>query len=147
MVSGYDHARLLPFGQTFGGHFESDGRLQGDEDIQTVDCDSSTNTCSIKVPAPGFALVFLTDDAFSDSAGGGSPTTFSTSAFTKTVNTATVDSEVLATSNGRRHRKHILGSTSKGSMNGAIGVSQALPRVAILGAMIVGALIVGRAIV
>ncbi|KAF8994923.1 hypothetical protein BDQ17DRAFT_1430785 [Cyathus striatus] len=38
-------------GQTFGENFGSDGRLQGSEDITTVQCDSSTNTCSIKVPA------------------------------------------------------------------------------------------------
>ncbi|KAJ7196712.1 hypothetical protein GGX14DRAFT_574781 [Mycena pura] len=41
---------------TFGGFFESDGRLMGQEDIKTVQCDTSAQTCSVKVPAPGFLL-------------------------------------------------------------------------------------------
>lgn len=72
--------------QTFGGNFESDGRPMGDEDIQTVNCDTTAQTCTVKVPAPGFALVFLTDDAATQDAGAPSAT-FSTSAYTKSHNT------------------------------------------------------------
>ncbi|KAJ7833569.1 hypothetical protein B0H13DRAFT_1914506 [Mycena leptocephala] len=49
-------------GQTFGGNFESDGRSTGTLDIKTVQCDMTAQTCTIEVPTPGFALVFLTDD-------------------------------------------------------------------------------------
>jgi hypothetical protein len=67
---------------------ESDGRPTGTEDIQTATCTSGT--CAIKVPAPGFALVFLTDQALSDSTGPGgaaSVATYSTSVFTKVTKT------------------------------------------------------------
>ncbi|KAJ7671734.1 hypothetical protein B0H17DRAFT_1162094 [Mycena rosella] len=102
-------------GQTFGGNFESDGRPMGTEDIQTVACDTGAQTCTIDVPAPGFALVFLTDAAFTETAGAPS-VTFATTALTKTQNTATVDPAVLATSNGNRMSDHELGGTSKGEL-------------------------------
>jgi hypothetical protein len=105
-----------------GNAFQSDGRLMGQESIQTVACDQTANTCSIKVPAPGFALVFLTDAALSNSSPG-NPVTFPTTAYTKTVNTLKVDPSVLATSNGHSAKSRPeLGSTSKGSSNGAGGV-------------------------
>jgi hypothetical protein len=72
--------------QTFGGNFESDGRLQGTEDVQTVQCDTTAKTCSVKVPAPGFALVFLSDSAQTETSGAPSMT-FATTALTKTDNT------------------------------------------------------------
>ncbi|EAU81861.2 hypothetical protein CC1G_06072 [Coprinopsis cinerea okayama7 len=102
-------------GQTFGANFESDGRLQGDEDTLTVSCDGTTNVCSIKVPAPGAALVFLTDNSL-DEVEDNPVQTFATSVRTRMFNTATVDPAVLATSNGHGafSKKH-LGSTSKGS--------------------------------
>ncbi|KAJ6548770.1 hypothetical protein B0H19DRAFT_1221069 [Mycena capillaripes] len=99
-------------GQTFGQIFESDGRPMGQEDIQTVNCDTTANTCTVDVPAPGFALVFLTDDAFTESKGAPS-VTFPTTAQTKTHNTATVDPSVLSTSNGFRMSGHELAGTSK----------------------------------
>lgn len=74
-------------GQTFGGVYESDGRLQGTETIQTVNCDQTANTCQIMVPAPGFALVFMGSNANGDSV---STQTFATTAYTNTQNTATV---------------------------------------------------------
>ncbi len=70
--------------QTFGGLYESDGRLRGDEVVETIKCDKTTNTCAIKVPAPGFALVFLTDAALQESSPP-SPVTFETTAQTKLV--------------------------------------------------------------
>ncbi|KAK0480722.1 hypothetical protein IW261DRAFT_1137525 [Armillaria novae-zelandiae] len=102
-------------GQTFGDNFASDGRIQGDEDIQTVGCDQSGNICSIYVPAPGFVLVFLTDEALSESEGEEEAQTFPTTATTKMDNTATVDPAVLATSNGHHAAVDGLGSTSRGS--------------------------------
>ncbi|KAF7972459.1 hypothetical protein HWV62_17946 [Athelia sp. TMB] len=88
--------------QGFGGVFESDGRLQGNISIQTVQC--SNNICQIQVPAPGFALVSYTDTAFTETAV--SPTavpTYSTTTTTGWQFTNTglrVDASVLATSNG-----------------------------------------------
>ncbi|KAG6839220.1 hypothetical protein C0991_004741 [Blastosporella zonata] len=50
-------------GQTFGDNFTSDGRPAGDEKIVTIACDRTTNLCTIPVPAPSYALVFLTGTA------------------------------------------------------------------------------------
>ncbi|KAG6864522.1 hypothetical protein C0991_008984 [Blastosporella zonata] len=108
-------------GQTFGSFFESDGRPMGDENILTVPCDPGTNICTIKVPAPGFALVFLSDNAMTETSGAPA-TTFPTTAHTRYRNTVTIDPEVLATSNGHTGlNKKKLGSTSHGS-NGALAV-------------------------
>lgn len=130
-----------------GNAFESDGRLVGNESIQTVACDQATNTCAIKVPAPGFALVFLSDAALGESSSP-TPVTFATTAFTKTVNTVTIDPSVLATSNGHggKVRPGELGSTSKGSSNGAgmIKVDGLVRNLAVmLGSLLVGATAVG----
>ncbi|KAJ7697058.1 hypothetical protein B0H17DRAFT_1168033 [Mycena rosella] len=114
-------------GQTFGGNFESDGRLTGTENVTTVACDTTAQTCSVTVPAPGFALVFLSDGALTEDRGAPS-TTFATTAVTQTQNTATVAAAVLATSNGHGGASDPLnfgselGSTSKGSTNGARGL-------------------------
>ncbi|KAF8188458.1 hypothetical protein K438DRAFT_1594081 [Mycena galopus ATCC 62051] len=87
--------------QTFGDIFESDGRLQGTEDVQTVQCVTTARTCSVKVPAPGFALVFLSAAAQTEDQGTPSKT-FATMVMTtkKSRNTATIAVSVLATSNG-----------------------------------------------
>jgi len=109
--------------QTYGENFESDGRPFGTEKIETVTCSSATGTsvCPIKVPAPGVALVFLTSSSLVETAGAPSHT-FSTTAVTRTRNTATVDPSVLATSNGHGGVNNELGSTSPGSTkNGAQG--------------------------
>ncbi|KAF7336209.1 Glyco-hydro-79C domain-containing protein [Mycena venus] len=98
--------------QTFGGNFESDGRPMGTEEIKSVDCDATAQTCTVVVPAPGFALVFLTDDAFTEDKGAPSMT-FATTVRTKTHNTATVDPAVLSTSNGYKMSDHELAGTSK----------------------------------
>jgi hypothetical protein len=109
-------------GQTFGGVYESDGRLQGEEHIQQVSCNQAANTCQISVPAPGFALVFLNSNSNVETV---SAMTFSTTAYTNTENTATVGPSVLATSNGHSGKDRAdLGSTSSGSRpNGATSVS------------------------
>lgn len=67
--------------QTFGGPFESDGRLQGDEMIYTYTCDTVNNVCAIPMPAPAVALVFLNSNALSES----EPTTTVTFATTTTA--------------------------------------------------------------
>ena len=100
--------------QTFGARFQCDGRLSGTEDIQTIQCDTTANTCQIPVPAPGVALVFISSDA----QGVTDPTTtqtYSTTAVTKLKNTVTIDPSVLATSNGDSAKDRAAGSTSQGS--------------------------------
>ncbi|KAG6331398.1 hypothetical protein ID866_7691 [Astraeus odoratus] len=128
-------------GQTFGDVFSSDGRLTGSIDIQTITCDQANNVCNVKVPAPGAALVFLSDEALQESDPG--PTmTFPTTAYTKVHNTATIDPSVLATSNGNKGMGDMLAGTSQGkSYNAGLGLAQALPS---LGAVIAGALLVAR---
>jgi hypothetical protein len=91
----------------------------GSLDVQTVQCNSD-NTCSINVPAPGFALVFFNDDVFGEVTPQ-TTETFSTSIATKTINTVTIDPSVLATSNGQSGATRKLGSTSPGSaQSGAV---------------------------
>ena len=107
-------------GQTFGAQFQADGRLSGTESVQTVQCDTTANTCQVQVPAPGFALVFLSTDAYSES-NPSTTTTFATTSVTKKMNTVTVDPSVLATSNGHSGNSWHLSSTSKenGGVRGA----------------------------
>jgi hypothetical protein len=133
---------IFIFPQTFGGYYSSDGRLKGDEDIQTVTCDQAGNTCQIKVPAPGFALVFFTDNALTES-DNPAQQTFATTVQTRTINTATVDLGTLATSNGARGMSDYMGSTSPES-NGASAVSRTLPSVLALAGLLCGALTIGR---
>ncbi|KAJ7331318.1 glycoside hydrolase family 79 protein [Mycena albidolilacea] len=124
-------------GQTFGGIFESDGRPMGQEDVKTVPCDTTAGTCTIDVPAPGFALVFLTDDAFTENKGGPSMT-FPTTAQTKTHNTAKVDPSILSTSNGYRMSEHELAGTSKKPSAGPRTAQASLVGAGVvLGAMVV----------
>ncbi|KAH8828669.1 hypothetical protein DL96DRAFT_1462855 [Flagelloscypha sp. PMI_526] len=113
-------------GQTMGVAYGSDGRLKGTEDVQTVNCNAD-NTCAIKVPAPGFALVFLNGDPNPTAAYPAA--TFSTTAYTQTRNTAVVPSDVLATSNGHMDVSEKKYSTSYGSGN-ANGASSLGQRVA-----------------
>jgi len=103
-------------GQSLGANFQSDGRLKGELSVVDVPCDTGTNTCTVTVPAPGFALVFLNDKAYTDSTPSGESVTFATTANTRTLNTATVDPKVLETSNGHSGKDRAnMRSTSKGS--------------------------------
>ncbi|CEL54355.1 hypothetical protein RSOLAG1IB_07005 [Rhizoctonia solani AG-1 IB] len=126
-------------GQTLGNHFESDGRLQGSEVIETVQCQN--NQCAIPLKAPSLALVFLTDAALANSSPTESATaSFETSVLTRVRHTATIDQAVLSTSNGRggSQGNHI-GSTSFGSVgNGVVGALRA-PGVGVLVGLAVGA--------
>lgn len=108
--------------QTLGGRFQVDGRLKGTEDVKTVQCDQTANTCQIKVPAPGAALVFISDAAQQQAAAPDSASTYATTVVTKTKNTATVDPAVIATSNGQSGKNRGIGGTSQGGENGAVGV-------------------------
>ncbi|GLB44465.1 putative glycosyl hydrolase family 79 C-terminal beta domain [Lyophyllum shimeji] len=134
-------------GQTFGGIFQSDGRPMGTENVTTVPCDSTTNLCTVRVPAPSYALVFLSDDALAQSDGKAAPsTTFSTSMFTNTRNTATVDPSVLATSNGGFDKSR-MGSTSPGSSSSGAGRTRAVLGqgvVSVFAAVVAGWVLVGR---
>jgi len=115
-------------GQYFGGApFASDGRIEGTEFIYEFACDTTNNVCPITVPAPGAALVYLSDQAQTETEPTGT-VTFATS-YTKGHASATLDPSVLATSNGRGGQSfNGLGSTSPGSSSGAtrIGVGSAV---------------------
>ena len=129
--------------QTFGGQFEADGRLKGELHLEDVPCDQASNVCLVRVPAPGFALVFMSDEAARESEPA-STATFATTAVTKYKNTATIDQAVLATSNGNRGMQAMRGSTSFGSGNGAARAGT--PGAVALLAALVGAGVVRRAL-
>lgn len=130
-------------GQGFGGPFESDGRLQGTEDVQTIQC--TNNVCSIPVPAPAYALVFLSDTAFNEvNPAPSAVPTFSTTTGKPGAAAATVNPTVLATSNGQggANGQIMLGSTSQSSTSGA-GML-AVPWLSAVLAMAFGAAVVSR---
>lgn len=112
----------------------------GTEEIVTINCDQTTGTCDIPVYAPSAALVFLSDSAQTENSGVPS-TTYSTTARTKTGNTASVAPEVLATSNGNKGFAN-LGSTSQGSASGAQGLAARLPGLSVVLSMVLGAVII-----
>ncbi|KAJ7592262.1 hypothetical protein C8J56DRAFT_1131806 [Mycena floridula] len=111
-------------GQTFGGVYESDGRLKGDPDVKTVTCNGGN--CVITVPAPSMALIFLSDQALQES-DTGTTVTFPTTVFTQTLNTATVDASILATSNG--HQGFTEGEGNGGSTSQSSRTNEAMRRV------------------
>ena len=128
-------------GQTFGAQFQADGRLSGTESVQTIQCDTTANTCQVKVPAPSFALVFLSTVAYSES-NPSTTRTFSTTSVTKKRNTVTIDPAVLATSNGHSGNTWHLGSTSKETTSAARR-GAAMPGVI---ALLSGAIVISRAL-
>ncbi|KAI6035708.1 glycoside hydrolase family 79 protein [Pisolithus marmoratus] len=100
-------------GQTFGSTFESDGRFQGSPSVTTISCSTSSNTCTVPLPAPCVALIFLTSSAYGES-DPSTTVTFATTALTQTYNTATINPTVLATSNGMSgNERDQLASTSR----------------------------------
>jgi hypothetical protein len=90
----------------------------GTVSVVTVPCDAGSNTCNVTVPAPSFALVFLTDSAVTNAGGQTlAASTYATTAATKLKNTATIDAQALQTSNGMNGKSRIGGaSTSKGGL-------------------------------
>jgi len=126
-------------GQTFGGYYESDGRLVGTEELQTVTCDTNANACQVKVPAPGFALVFFAEPTVADP--NGAQQTFATTVQTRTINTVTVAQDALATSNGHRGNADRMGSTSPYHKNAAL--ENSLPSIMLVGLLCGGLLLSG----
>ena len=137
------HPHHFPLSQTLGDHLSSDGRLQGELDVQTVTCDTTNLVCDITVPAPGLALVFLDDDSYNEVTPS-STLTFPTTYVTATVNTAQVDPSVLATSNGHGDMGSRRDTTSPGSRSGAWSQHIAAPGMALLSTMAAGALFLLR---
>jgi hypothetical protein len=129
-------------GQTFGNDFEADGRLSGTLNVTTISCDTSANTCSVPVPAPGFALVFLTSGALS-AVSPASTVTYATSTQTRTVNTIYIDPAVLATSYGHSGMEEVRGATSPGSSD-ALSLRGTIPGMLALLAAALGAVAVAR---
>lgn len=129
--------------QSLGPMLQSDGRLNGTLNVTTVQCDQSANTCSIPVPAPAFALVFLT----SDSLKAVSPTstlTFPTSAMTSTGSNIYINPNMLATALGHSGMENVLGATSPGSLSGASTLHTTLSGVIALFVSALGAFVVTR---
>ena len=112
------HTRLS-FPQTLGDVQASDGRLNGTLNVTTISCDQTANTCSIPVPAPGFALVFLTDDAI-NAVSPTSTVTFPTTAASTATSHIYIDPSVLATSYGHSGMRDVRGATSSGSFSSAV---------------------------
>ena len=127
--------------QTLGSQFASDGRLQGTESVQSLTCDTSSNTCMITVPAPGMALVSFTPT--SDAA---YPThTYATSTMSATTTKATVDPSVIATSNGSKGGGAGMGSTSREKSQTSRATSQVAPSLFVFLGMLFGTALLGRA--
>ncbi|KAG8985974.1 hypothetical protein FRB90_004327 [Tulasnella sp. 427] len=110
-----DKFNLTWAGQSLGDQFGSDGRLQGQEQTQTIQCNGGT--CTVPVKAPQFALVYLDNQSAIDP--GLAAQTWATSVATKLVGTVAVDPSILATSNGRGGAQEAfnIGGTSSGSKN------------------------------
>ncbi|TBU60015.1 hypothetical protein BD310DRAFT_947603 [Dichomitus squalens] len=98
---------------TFGPRFQVDGRLIGQEIIKEIPCDQTANTCTIPVPAPGAALVFLSSDA-QNNADSVVTQTYSTTSVTNRLATATLFPSAIAQSNGHRGADFPLSGTSQG---------------------------------
>jgi hypothetical protein len=109
---GRARTHLFPT-QTLGDVQKADGRLNGTVNVTTINCDQTANTCSVPVPAPGFALVFLTEDAI-DAVSPTSTVTFPTSAVTNTNSHVYIDPNILATSYGHMGMDDVRGATSSG---------------------------------
>jgi len=87
--------------------------------VTTISCDQNANTCSVPVPAPGFALVFLTEDAL-DAVSPTSTVTFPTTGTDSTSTHVYIDPSMLATSYGHSGMRDVRGATSSGSFSSAV---------------------------
>jgi len=133
-------------GQTFGNHYEVDGRFRGELNVTTINCDIPTNTCVVPVKAPGFALVFF-DTATPEINIGQATQTFSTTLMTKTRNTlGPMDPTALAQSNGDRGAALRLGSTSQGSVSAGQRLAVSASGLAVSVATFVGGFWMARAL-
>ena len=85
-------------------------------------CDTANNVCKVEVPAPGLAVVFLTDAALQESQATATQTFATTVVTGATRNTATINPTSLFFSNGRGGQNFMgLGSTSPGTGTGTSG--------------------------
>ena len=110
--------------------------------MTTVQCDTTANTCSIPIPAPCFALVFLTRDALS-AISPASTVTYATSTQTRTANTIYIDPAMLATSYGHSGMENVRGATSSGS-SGAARMRGTLPGALALFTVALGVVAIAR---
>lgn len=105
-----------------GAQGESDGRISGTYDVQTIQCDAQTFQCAIPVHAPSVALVFLTDEAYANSGGedgqqsNGDVLTFATTTTTGRAK-PTIDMQAVATSNGHSGSFPMMATSKGGSVN------------------------------
>ena len=102
--------------------------------------------CTVPIPAPGFALVYLILQALQESLPNpnGQVTFLMTVATIMLKNMVMIDPLVLATSRGVNQQ---LGSTSFGSgSSSATGMMTVLPGTAVLVCMIVSVTLVGRSL-
>jgi hypothetical protein len=78
-----DDAYTSTTGQTMGDQFNSDGRMKGELQTETIQCDAAAGSCAINVKAPSIVLVFLNDQTLADSTPPNEgPQTFATTAAT-----------------------------------------------------------------
>lgn len=90
----------------------------------------------MKVPAPGAAIVYFSNDAQSAIASE-QYSTYSTTVITKSKNTVTIDPSVLATSNGEGGKNRLIGGTSQGGSNAA-AAGVVAPGLAVLVSVLAG---------
>ncbi|KAG7535920.1 hypothetical protein FFLO_03591 [Filobasidium floriforme] len=107
--------------QTLRTSFASDGRLYGDRETVTINCDTGANTCSIPLKAPSMAIVFLTDQSLASSTSDDTASTATFATSVVNVGSATVDVGAIQSGNGQAGGGNggnaVLGSNSKGSIN------------------------------
>jgi hypothetical protein len=132
-------------GQTLGNQYEVDGRFKGQLNVTTINCNTAANSCTVPVPAPGFALVFL--DSTSPALSIGQATeTFKTSAFTQRHNTATFDGSTIALSQGRSgSTRQNLAGTSANNVSSATRLALLGPNVVALTTLLLGSVWAVRA--
>jgi hypothetical protein len=107
-----EKANITWAGQTFG--YYSEGQLTGKETILQAPC--VAGSCSLNVPAPGVALVFLTTEAAAEEA------SVTSTAF---YPVGTNNPQIVLGSNGGRGSRG--GATSKGSAKSSVGHSAKTP--------------------
>ena len=128
-------------GQNMGTSFASDGKLKGTEQTVTVQCPNGE--CTIPVYAPSIALVFLTDDALTDS----TPAPSATQTYATTIigtGSATINPAVLETSNGENGPNGLMGSNSEGSISGAGHRSLSGPTTGVIAGLSMLSILLGR---
>ena len=129
-------------GQTFGDHFASTGRPQGNQETIPIAC--TGGSCSIPVYAPSIAVVFLNNPPRTFTAAEEVPYTTTVFPQGKDWNTAVINQAALQTSNGRGgpNGAGFVGSTSHGSVSWASGTRALLSAAMVLGGALGGAAMV-----